>query len=122
MTPFLSKVKHELQQAKLNGPVILASSTCKKLGRDVGSLFKDSVGPEEPPKKLSGRDVILVHEGQVGWEEALELIFRQSPKRFFVVSPQLPRAEALKLKWLADLTIVSEETYQYEVHQLGLSA
>ena len=122
MAPFLSRVKQELRQVQLVTPVVLASSECKVLARQVSSLLVGAVGPDNPPKKLSGRDVVLVHEGQAGWEEALELICRQSPGRFVVISPKLPRTEALKLKWLADLVVVSEETHQYEVHQLETSA
>lgn len=120
---YLEKVQHEFDaQGRLLKPIIVASTTCSNLAGAVHRLMPQAEIATDREAKLMGRDVILVHAGDRGWDEALELVCRQCPGRLFVVAPQLPRAEALKLEWVADKVVVGEETYQYEVHELGLSA
>ncbi len=69
-----------------------------------------------------GRDVIVCHSGETGWDEIVELVCKDCPSRLFVVSRTCPRAVSLKLEWVADEAFVEHEMYQYEVHELGLSA
>ena len=120
---YLEKVKYEFdEQGRLLRPIIVASTACAPLAQALHRLLPQAEIAVNREAKLMGRDVILVHAGDRGWEEALELVCRQCPGRLFVVAPQLPRSEALKLEWVADKVVVGEETYQYEVHELGLSA
>lgn len=103
-------------------PVMVTSRPCEKLSRQVRKLMPEVEVASNTKTSLMGRDVVLVHGGEMGWDEALEQICRQSPGRLFVISPQLPRVEALKLEWVADHVVVGDETFEYEVHELGLSA
>ena len=119
---YLEKVESELSEARLLKPVIIASNRCEHLSLQVQKIIpKAEVGSISGPN-LMGRDVVLMHAGERGWEEALELVCRQCPSKLFVIAPELPRAEALKLEWVADKVVVGEETFEYEVHELGLSA
>ena len=54
--------------------------------------------------------------------ELLEDVCQQSPGRLFVVAPECPRAESVKLEWIADMVLVGHETFSYEVPELELSA
>jgi hypothetical protein len=119
---YIQKIENELNDARLLSPVILASNRCKRLSSHVQGLIPKAVIGSRKGPSLMGRDVILIHAGEVGWDEALELVCQQSPSRLFVVAPELPRAEALRLEWVADKVMVGEETFEYEVHELGLSA
>jgi hypothetical protein len=119
---YIQKIEEELNEARLLSPVIVASQRCKKWSSHIKNLLpKAEVGGTAGPS-LMGRDVVLIHAGEMGWDEALELVCQQSPGRLFVVAPELPRAEALRLEWVADKVMVGEETFEYEVHELGLSA
>lgn len=119
---YFEKIEDELNGARLLSPVIVASKRCKKLSSHLKKLLpKAEIGGAAGPN-LMGRDVVLVHAGEMGWDEALELVCQQSPGRLFVVAPELPRAEALRLEWVADKVVIGEETFEYEVHELGLSA
>lgn len=122
MTSFFQRIKSELQEARLLSPVIVASHRCLELSDQVSQLVPEAEVARGPSLNLMGRDVVLIHSGEMGWEEALELVCQQSPGRLYVISPELPRSEALKLEWVADRVVVGEETFQYEVHELGLSA
>ena len=122
MTSFFKRIKSELEEARLLSPVIVASRRCLDLSESVNRLLPEAEVAEGPSLNLMGRDVVLIHSGEMGWEEALELVCQQSPGRLYVISPELPRSEALKLEWVADRVVVGEETFQYEVHELGLSA
>lgn len=119
---YIQKIESELTEARLLSPVIVSSERCAQLSRHIHKLVpKAEVGGLSGPD-LMGRDVILVHSGEQGWDEALEFVCQQSPGRLFVIAPELPRAEALRLEWVADKAVVGEETFEYEVHELGLSA
>ena len=119
---YLQKIENELSDARLLSPVIVSSTRCKGLANKVHKLLPQAdVGCVGGPS-LMGRDVVLIHAGEMGWDEALEMVCQQSPGRLFVVAPELPRTEALRLEWVADAVVVGEETFQYEVHELGLSA
>ena len=120
MNRFMDSVKQELTEARLLKPVIVSSRLCKLLAEKVKTLLPTAEVAILP--NLMGRDVVLIHAGQMGWEEALEIVCQQSPGRLFVIAPQLPRSEALKLEWIADSVVVGDETFEYEVHELGLSA
>jgi hypothetical protein len=122
MSPYLQKIERELSDARLLSPIVVGSNRCSKLSKEVASLLPTAEIAENRKSNLMGRDVVLVHSGEMGWEEALEHICQQSPGKLYVVAPELPRAEALKLEWVADHVIVGEETFTYEVHELGLSA
>lgn len=122
MTPFLDKVENELSQASLLSPIIVASSRCRPLTEKILDMVPEAKIANSDQTGLTGRDVVLIHAGESGWEETLELICQQSPGRLYVVAPQLPRVEALKLTWVADKVVVGEEIFEYEVHELGLSA
>ena len=118
---YLQKIESELSEARLLSPVIVSSRQCKGLAKEVHDLLPQADLGSVGGPSLMGRDVVLVHAGEMGWD-ALELVCQQSPGRLFVVAPELPRAEALRLEWVADGVMVGEETFQYEVHELGLSA
>lgn len=122
MTLFFQKIKNELEGARLLSPVLIASDRCQELARSVEGLLPEAEVAQGKLPNLMGRDVVLIHSGEMGWEEAIELVCQQSPGRFYVISPELPRTEAIKLEWVADRVVVGEETFQYEVHELGLSA
>lgn len=122
MNRFMNSVKQELDEARLLKPVIVSSRLCKLLAEKVKRLLPAAEVAVLPKANLMGRDVVLIHAGQMGWEEALETVCQQSPGRLFVIAPQLPRSEALKLEWIADSVVVGDETFEYEVHELGLSA
>lgn len=119
---YLEKVKQELLESRLLKPAIVCSKELRPLANVLPNFLKTAEMVDPHTSSLMGRDVVLVHAGEKGWEEALELICSQSPSRLFVVAPELPRVEALKLEWVADKVFVGEETYDYEVHELGLSA
>ena len=122
MSPYLKRVERELAGARLLSPVIVGSTRCKPLSEEISKLLPAAEVAKGHKTNLMGRDVILVHAGEMGWEEALEQICQQSPGKLYVVAPELPRTEALKLEWVADQVIVGDETFEYEVHELGLSA
>lgn len=122
MNPFIQEIRQVLNEARLRNPAIVSSSLCRPLSKAVRNFLPGAEMAQISQTNLMGRDVVLVHAGQTGWEEAIETVCQQSPGRLFVIAPQLPRAEALKLEWVADQVVVGEETYQYEVHPLGLSA
>ncbi len=103
-------------------PILVASPSCQALSKKVSKLVPNAEFHDPAKTSLMGRDVILIHSGEMGWEEALEFVCNESPGRLFVVAPELPRHEALKLEWIADRVMVGRETFQYEVHELGLSA
>ena len=119
---YIQKIQNELNEARLLSPIIVSSNRCSGLSGKVRSIVPNAELGNVAASNLMGRDVILIHAGEMGWDEALERVCQQSPGRLFVVAPELPRAEALKLEWVADTVIVGEETFQYEVHELGLSA
>ena len=119
---FLERIEMELNEAKMRTPVLVASTRCERLSHEVEKMLSEAEVASSEKVNLMGRDVVLVHSGELGWEEALELICRQSPGRLFVVAPELPRVEALKLEWVADQVVVGNEIFEYEVHELGLSA
>lgn len=123
MKQYLKQIEMELSEAKLLTPVIVASDRCKRLSRWVKGLLPNSeVVATDELDRLMGRDVVLLHSGESGWDEALEVVCQQSPGRLFVIAPELPRVEALKLEWVADHSVVGKEIFEYEVHELGLSA
>lgn len=119
---YLEKVKKELLDSRLLQPAIVSSQELRPLANVLPNFLTSAEVVDPHSSSLMGRDVILVHAGEKGWEEALELVCSQSPSRLFVIAPELPRIEALKLEWVADRVFVGAETYDYEVHELGLSA
>ncbi|MFA5505749.1 MAG: hypothetical protein WC314_18815 [Vulcanimicrobiota bacterium] len=119
---YLQKIENELVTARLLSPIIVASDSCERLAEKVRQLIPQADVGSAGDSGLMGRDVVLIHQGEMGWDDALELVCQQSPGRLFVLAPELPRTEALRLEWVADGVVVGEETFQYEVHELGLSA
>lgn len=122
MNTYLEQVQRQLAGARMRNPVLVTSSRCPQLGKHIESLLPGVEKAQAGLTNFMGRDVVLVHRGEDGWEDALELICQHCPGRLFVIAPELPRAEALKLEWVADFVVVGRETYEYEVHELGLSA
>lgn len=92
------------------------------MGESLRTLIPKAALRRPGQTNLMGRDVLLLHSGEKGWAELLEDICQQSPGRLFVIAPECPRAESLKLEWVADMVMVAHETHSYEVHELGLSA
>jgi hypothetical protein len=88
----------------------------------LGTLLPRAILRPPGQTNLMGRDVLLLHSGENGWAELLEDVCQQSPSRLFVVAPECPRAESVKLEWIADMVLVGHETYSYEVQELELSA
>lgn len=119
---YLETVKKELRDCRLLKPAIVSSQEMRPLANVLPNFLTSAEIVNPHTSNLMGRDVILVHAGEQGWEEALEVICSQCPGRLFVVAPQLPRVEALKLEWVADRVFAGEETFDYEAHELGLSA
>ena len=119
---YLQRIQHELGQGRLLKPIIVASTVCRPVTEHIRRILPQAEVAQDQTARLMGRDVILVHAGERGWDEALGTVCQQCPGRLIVIAPQLPRAEALKLEWVADTVLVGEETFEYEVHELGLSA
>jgi hypothetical protein len=119
---YLEKIKLELDKANMLSPILVTSTRCETLSKMVQRLLPQAKVATRGEANLMGADVVLIHSGEMGWEEALEFICQQCPSRLFVIAPELPRYEALKLEWVADHVVVGEEMYEYEVHELGLSA
>ena len=122
MNGFLGSVQRQLVSKRLLEPMILATPKLWNLGESLSSLLPKAKLKPPGQTNLMGRDVVLLHSGEKGWAELLEDVCQQSPGRLFVVAPECPRAESVKLEWIADMVMVGHETYAYEVHELGLSA
>ena len=105
---YLQKIESELSEARLLSPVIVSSRRCQGLAKKVHDLLPQADLGSVGGPSLMGRDVVLIHAGEMGWDEALELVCQQSPGRLFVVAPELPRAEALRLEWVADGVMVDK--------------
>lgn len=119
---FLGAIQRQLAQKRLLHPLILASPALWSFGESLRSLLPKAHLTRPGQANLMGRDVLLLHSGEKGWDELLGDVCQQSPGRLFVIAPECPAAESLKLEWVADMVLVGEETYSYEVHELGLSA
>ena len=122
MNGFLSSVHRQLSGKRLLQPLILASPKLWPFAEALGSMFPKASLIRPGQANLMGRDVLLLHSGEKGWDELLLEICGQSPGRLFVIAPECPRADSLKLEWIADMVLVGHETHTYEVHELGLSA
>jgi hypothetical protein len=119
---FLRSVHRQLASKRLLQPLILATPKLWAFGQELGSFFPKATLLPPGQANLMGRDVLLLHSGEKGWGELLEDVCQQSPGRLFVIAPECPAAESIKLEWIADMALVGHETYTYEVHELGLSA
>lgn len=119
---FLGSVHRQLSGRRLLQPIILATPQLWGMGETLKSLIPKASLRPPGQTSLMGRDVLLLHSGEKGWAELLEDVCQQSPGRLFVIAPECPSSESLKLEWIADMVMVGEETYTYEVHELGLSA
>jgi hypothetical protein len=119
---FLGSVHRQLSGKRLLQPMILATPQLWSMGEALNSLFPKASLKPPGQTNLMGRDVLLLHSGEKGWAELLEDVCQQSPGRLFVIAPECPKTESLKLEWIADMVMVGHETYTYEVHELGLSA
>ena len=119
MSRFLGILARGLHRAKLKTPVIVASEACYALSKGVTALLEDPEIVHNWNVKLTGRDVILIHSGETGWDEALERICQQCPGRLIVVAPVLPRLNALKIEWVADAVFIEEELFSHEPHELA---
>lgn len=122
MNAFLGSVHRQLSNKRLLQPLIVATPTLWSLGESLRSLLPKASLRPPGQTNLMGRDVLLLHSGENGWDDLLEDICQQSPGRLFVIAPECPKAESIKLEWIADMVMVAHETYAYEVHELGLSA
>lgn len=122
MNGFLGSVHRELVGKRLLQPLILATPQLWPMAEVLGSLLPKAILRPPGQTNLTGRDVLLLHSGENGWAELLEDVCQQSPGRLFVVAPECPRAESVKLEWIADMVLVGHETFSYEVPELELSA
>lgn len=119
---FLGGIHRQLSSKRLLQPLILATPRVWEIGVALNGYFPQANLKEPGQDDLMGRDVLLIHGGEKGWDELLERVCGQSPGRLFVIATECPRVESLKLEWVADMVFVGSETYSYEVHELGLSA
>lgn len=115
MTEFWNTVNRELAEQRMLRPIFLSLHPSHRSLRKLLDFFPNSRLCAPGETNLMGRDVVLVHAGEYGWEELLLNICRESPARLFVVAPECPSTEALRLEWVADKVILGAETYQYEV-------
>lgn len=122
MNAFLGIVQRQLSTKRLLQPMILATPPLWPMGESLRTMLPKATLRPPGATNLMGRDVLLLHSGEKGWSELLEDICQQSPGRLFVIAPECPKAESIKLEWVADMVLVANETYAYEVHELGLSA
>ncbi len=118
MDTYWNEVYRELKQQRMLRPVLVTSAPFRRLGQDLTKVLKGARLTAPGESSLMGRDVVLIHAGETGWEELLNLICRESPGRLFVVAPECPRSEAWKLEWVADRALVGNETYTYEMPEL----
>ena len=110
---FVERIERELQEYRLLSPIVAGSVQCRQLSKRIASMVpKAELATTDSMGKLMGRDVILVHSGATGWDQAIETVLQQSPGRLFVVAPKLPRVEALKMLWIADCSIVGDEIFE----------
>lgn len=122
MNRYLEAIQSELSQQRILRPLIMTNRALQPLAEHLSRQFPKAAMVKPGQATLMGRDVILLHSGEQGWDDLLEEVCQQSPGRLFVIAPECPRTESLKLEWVADVVIVGKETHQYEVHELGLSA
>lgn len=118
MKNYWNEVQRELKSQRMLRPVIVATKPYRQLAQNLIQNLKGAHLSEPGECSLMGKDVILVHAGETGWEELLNLTCRESPGRLFVVAPECPRSEAWKLRWVADRALVGDETYAYEMMEL----
>lgn len=118
MEKYWTAVGRELKGQRMLRPVFIAPQPYTKLAHSLAQMFPGARVVNTREGKLVGSDVVVIHAGDTGWEGLLADICRESPGRLFVVAPECPRTEALRLKWVADKVIVGRETYEHELPEL----
>ncbi len=122
MKTLIETIRRKFQKRRLLYPVIVSTSRERIFAAKLASALPDSLYSPMREIPLTGRDVVLVHSGETGWEEALAEACRDSPGRLFVIARECPRQMSLKLEWIADVALIGRETHLYEDHELELTA